>query len=144
MQPKGERSKEDADYASFVQETKKEQEYRSRVLKAGKVKPIHIDDRFKQFANVEWDNILNKPCLYTCDEVEALLSAYARITTCISGADRHDFLMYDEEDECWTNYNLSQDFEDVDPSQITDFHTMMMALVRIEDALTGVPDLEDA
>lgn len=147
MRKSGERSKEDTDYAAFVQQPKQDEKSRSEVLKPGKVKPIHIDDRAKQFMGVEWDNILNKPCLYTCDEVDALLASFALSSlsdVCVSSPGRHDFLMYDEENDCWKNYGLSQDFEDIDPSQITDFHTLSMAFIRIEDALTGVPDLEDA
>jgi len=117
MIKKGKRIKEDMDYFQFLKDPENEDALRHAVLKPGKVKPIHIDDRTKLQIGVEWDNILNKPCLRTCDEIDAAISTpVASLLT----------------------------IEDLDPSiSMTSMRDVLVSLCRMEDALTGAVEIED-
>lgn len=157
QQRKGGRDKENLDYADFLREPDEERYLRSKVLKPGKVQPIHLSERVSEDIAVLWANIQNKPSLYTQAEVDALLAAQlAGIIAFLDAQDelselndvtlsspsRDDFLRHDGVD--WKNYGLNLDFDEgVIGETIGDFWQLLKKLVKIEDAFDGVLDIDE-
>lgn len=145
MRKKQIRISEDQEYAKFLKDPEKEDELRQAVLKAGKVKPIHLDHRLELVQEVEWDNILNKP------DIDAMLAAQDELSeledVCIVGPAADDVLTWDAVNNCWKNAllaSLNQDFDEgVLGEAITQFWQLLKNLVKIEDAFTGVPDIDE-
>lgn len=142
MRKKQKRITEDQQYAKFLQDPEEEDRLRQAVLKPGKVKPIHLDHRLEEVQEVEWDNILNKPCLYTCSEIDAFLNAQDELSELedvnLTSPGRHSFLIYDEVNSKWIDYTLDLDFEDSVNTTASNIWQALCILIRLEDDLSGM------
>lgn len=121
--------KDNKDYEEFLQEADLEKATRDKVLKRGVVHEIHLAE--------DAEGIVDLSNYYTKSEVDALLAALGILPACVSSPIRHDFLMYDEINECWKNQLLDMDFEDTIDYTVTNMWMALIALIRIEDDLGG-------
>ncbi|HEC60731.1 hypothetical protein LCGC14_0461080 [marine sediment metagenome] len=125
------RKEDDDKYQEFLQEPDKEKDFRDKVLRPGVVHDIHLH------GDTEPDPI-DLSGYYTKAEVDALLAALtAPLPTCLTTLARHNFLMYDEVEECWKNQLMDLDFEDSIDYTCTTMFEALVALIRIEDSYAG-------
>lgn len=124
------RREDDDKYQEFLREPDEEKKFRDKVLKPGVVHEIHMAEDALDPADLS--------NYYTKTQIDALLAALPTpLSTCLTALARHDFLMYDEVNECWKNQLLDMDFEDSVDYTCTNMWEALSALIRIEDSLFG-------
>jgi len=119
----------DKKYREFLERGSQEKILRDKVLKPGVVHEIHLAE--------DVENTIDLSDYYTKSEVTALLAALGVLSTCSPSPGRHDFLMYDELNECWKDQLLDMDFEDTIDYTVTNIWQALGALIRFEDSLVG-------
>ena len=124
------RKEDDKRYQEFLQEPDQEKYLRDKVLRPGVIHEIHLNKDAEQDPADFSD-------YYTKDEIDALFAALSILPACLTTLARHNFLMYDEFDECWKNQLLDQDFEDSINYTCTTMWEALCALIRIEDSIAG-------
>ena len=125
------RKEDDDKYQEFLREPDEEKEFRDKVLRPGVVHGIHLN-RDAESDPIDLTNY------YTKAQIDALLAALSGgLPTCFTTLARHNFLMYDEIDECWKNQLMDLDFEDSGDYTVTNMWEALIALIRIEDSLAG-------
>ena len=118
-------------YREFLSEPDEEKKFRDKVLKPGVVHEIHLSED----ASPDPTDLSN---YYTKTQIDALLSGLtAPLSTCFTALARHNFLMYDEVNECWKNQLLDMDFEDSINYTCANMWEALCALIRIEDSISG-------
>ncbi len=124
------RKQDDDEYQEFLREPDKEKDFRDKVLRPGVVHEIHLHE----------DTEPDPPDLsdyYTKEEIDPLFEALSVLSTCLTTLARHNFLMYDEVNNCWKNQLLDMDFEDSINYTCTNMWQALCALIRIEDSISG-------
>lgn len=128
------RKEDDDKYQEFLREPDEEKEFRDKVLRPGVVHGIHLN-RDAEDAESDPIDLTN---YYTKAQIDALFAAFSGgLPTCFTDLVRHDFLVYDEINECWKNMVFELDFEDSIDYTVTNMWGALIALIRIEDTLAG-------